>query len=155
NDRSVGIEIANMGAYEDPAELDQWYTRASDNRVVFNPPLSDGATGLRTTPFTATPARPEVVQGRIHDRDLNQYDLTDAQYASLIRLTATLCRVLPRIRAEGPRDGAGAIRRDVLSDAELAAFRGIVGHYHLTEEKIDPGPALDWDRLIAGVRRLD
>ncbi|MCB9857741.1 MAG: N-acetylmuramoyl-L-alanine amidase [Phycisphaerales bacterium] len=153
NDRSVGVEIANMGAYEDPAELDAWYQRDSAGRVVLIPPLTFGATGLRTAEFVAMPARAELVRGRIHDRMLNQYDLTDAQYASLTRLTATLCRVLPRIRPVAPRNVDGEIRSTVLSASELADFSGILGHYHLSESKVDPGPAFDWPRLLDGVRR--
>ena len=36
-----------------------------------------------------------------------------------------------------------------LSDSweEFQAFRGILGHYHITKGKRDPGPAFDWGRL--------
>ncbi len=89
----------------------------------------------------------------IHNRELWQYDLTNAQYESLIRLTATLCRVLPRIRPDAPRTTDGHIRMDALSPEELAEFSGLIGHYHITEDKVDPGPAFDWHRLLSGVRQ--
>ncbi|MCA9254021.1 MAG: N-acetylmuramoyl-L-alanine amidase [Phycisphaerales bacterium] len=153
NDRSVGVEIANMGAYEDASKLDVWYARDASGRVTMAPPLTGGVTGVRTPGFVATPSRGEIVRGRINGRDLNQYDLTDAQYASLIRLTATLCNALPGIRCAAPRDADGAIRDGLLTGDELDAFSGILGHYHVSKTKVDPGPAFDWPRLLEGVRR--
>ena len=101
----------------------------------------------------AYPARNELATGSINGRQLFQYDLTDAQYESLIRLTATLCRVLPRIRADYPRDANGDLRTGMLTPEEMADFNGILGHFHITTDKVDPGPAFDWERLIDGVRK--
>jgi len=154
NDRSVGVEIANIGAYEDPKKLDEWYARDTAGRVFATFPDWYGETGLRSRDFAARPARNELICGEVQGKELCQYDLTDRQYDSLIKLTATLCRVLPRIRPDYPRAADGALRSGVLSDDEMEAFRGILGHYHVTKVKIDPGPALDWDRLIRGVRRI-
>lgn len=155
NDRSVGVEIANMGAYEDPKELEQWYSRDADGRVVFHPIPTDGATGIRTAGFVPRPARKDIVTGRINGRDLNQYDFTDAQYASLIRLAATLRRVLPKIQPVAPRDANGEIQNEILTDEQFAKFSGIVGHWHLSKNKFDPGPAMNWDRVLRGVRRFE
>ncbi len=151
NDRSIGIEIANMGAYAAREALDSWYHRSGTGLPQFLPPLTDGATGIRTPGFVAIPARAEPVFGTINGRGLWQYDLTEPQYDSLIRLTRTICRVLPRIRGDAPRDPQGRVRQDTLSAEELAAFSGLVGHYHLTADKIDPGPAFDWERLLRGL----
>ena len=152
NDRSIGIEIANIGAYPDREVLEQWYGPDDRGRVRVTLPPSMGDGGVRTPGFVAYPSRPEPIRGVVHGQALVQYDLTDAQYDSLIRLTATLCRVLPKIRPDGPRDANGAIRWDVLDEQELAGFRGLLGHYHVSESKVDPGPAFDWERVIAGVR---
>lgn len=154
NDRSIGIEIANMGAYEDRKELGKWYRPGPGGWPVYQAREIDGSTGIRTPGYIAMPARREPVNGRIHDRDLWQYDLTDAQYESLIKLSATLCRVLPRIKPDAPRSRDGTLRTDVLSARELARFSGIAGHYHLTENKVDPGPAMNWKRLLEGISRI-
>lgn len=153
NDRSVGIEIANIGAYEDMKTLDNWYGRDDSGRVRVTLPAWMGDGGLRRKGYVARPARPEPVVGEIHGKELRQYDLTDAQYASLIKLTATLCKVLPKIAPDYPRDAEGRLRTDLLSDEEIANFSGVLGHYHVSDRKVDPGPALDWDRLMRGVRR--
>lgn len=154
NDRSVGIEIANIGAYPDMQTLDKWYARDALGRTYVTFPTRLGASGVRQSEFVARPARNEVVTGKINGRRLYQYDLTDAQYDSLIKLTATLCQVLPRIRPDYPRDAEGRLRTSVLSDEEIAGFSGLLGHWHITERKVDPGPAFDWDRVVDGVYEI-
>ena len=151
NDRSIGIEIANMGAYADAATLAKWY-KPDGGGVVFNPPPTKGATGIRTAGFVARPARPRPITGPIHGKTLVQYDLTNAQYQSLSRLVAAIGRVFPRIRLDAPRGPDGMVRMDLLTADELAHFNGLIGHYHLTKDKTDPGPAFDWDRVIRSAK---
>lgn len=118
NDRSIGIEIANIGAYPSRDEL-----AAAQARV-----------GLPVEP---------VLEGKVHDRQLFQHPFTDAQYRALIKLTAALGRVLPKLRPVAPQ--VTTLAPDHV---------GLVGHYHLTRAKVDPGPAFDWARLISGVEAL-
>jgi len=151
NDRSVGVEIANIGAYGNMKTLNEWYARDAVGRPYLTVPERYGDPGIRTPDFVAHPARDEVVTGEINGRELMQYDLTDAQYESLIKLTATLCEVLPRIRPDYPRDPQGDLRTSVLTDEEMENFSGILGHWHVIKSKVDPGPAFDWDRLLDGV----
>jgi len=153
NDRSVGIEIANIGAYKDMETLDKWYARDDQGRAYVTLPGWMGDGGLRSPNFQAEPSRQEPVQGSIHGKEYLQYDLTDAQYDSLIKLTATLCQVLPRIEPDYPRSADHALFTGKLTDEQMAAFSGVIGHYHITESKIDPGPAFDWDRLLRGVHQ--
>ncbi|MCP4248368.1 MAG: N-acetylmuramoyl-L-alanine amidase [bacterium] len=154
NDRSIGIEIANIGAYEDMKTLDKWYGRDDDGRPYLTLPENMGDGGVRTADFVARPARPEPVEGEIQGRGLRQYDLTDAQYDSLIKLTATVCTVLPRIEVDYPRDTNGRMRTTILSDEENGQFSGLLGHWHVSKAKVDPGPAFDWERLLEGVDEL-
>jgi N-acetylmuramoyl-L-alanine amidase len=123
NDRSIGIEIANVGAYSSDKEL------KSHRR------------GARSAP----------VVGRVQNRRLHQYRFTDAQYDALIELIAALRSALPRIRLDVPRSSSGQYVDTVLSQAELQRFRGILGHYHVSDHKVDPGPAFEWDRLVNGL----
>ena len=155
NDRSVGIEIANIGAYpgKDALILDRWYARDGDGRTRISVPLELDGGGVRTL-GVFRPSRDAPVVGVIQGAELEQYDLTPQQYDSLIRLTATLCTVLPRIRCEAPRDAAGRVIDHKLADDQLAAYSGLLGHYHIQENKTDPGPALDWDRVVLGARKL-
>ena len=154
NDRSVGIEIANIGAYSDMETLNQWYGRDESGRTCVALPSWIGESGVRKPGFVARPARAEIVKGEVNGRQLQQYDLTDAQYDSLIKLTATLCQVLPRIEPDYPRDAEGRLRMSVLSEEEMENFSGVLGHWHVIKSKVDPGPAFDWERVIDGVNEI-
>ena len=36
----------------------------------------------------------------------------------------------------------------------LEKYEGVLGHYHIQTNKTDPGPALDWDKVIGEAREL-
>ncbi len=154
NDRSIGIEIANIGAFPPGAAqpLDQWYRRTPDGRTHLTIPARIANPGVLTPNFRGRPARPGPIAGSVHQQSLLQYDLTPEQYAALTKLTAALCRTFPKLRAEIPRDRSGRVLMRKLPDAELARYRGVLGHFHLQENKVDPGPAFQWERFITDVR---
>ena len=154
NSRSIGIEIAHIGAYppDEPNPLDQWYVKGDDGDVRMAIPAARGKP--RTEGFVPRPARDEPIVGTIHGRRLEQYDFTPEQYEALAHLAATLAEVFPNLKLEAPRDDEGRVRTDVLHESELDRHRGLIAHWHLTENKIDPGPAFDWDRVIDRAARL-
>lgn len=156
NSRSVGIEVANIGAYPSRAAkaLGEWYAHGSDDhgRIIIPPRFGDG--GILTPGFLGRPARPQPVSGEIQATQLVQYDFTPEQYRALIRLTATLCKVFPKLRCDYPRDASGQLVRGKLPDSELAHYQGVLGHYHVQKDKVDPGPAFQWDYVIDGARQL-
>lgn len=151
--------------YIPPAKstLGEWYAREPGGgvRLVLPKWLGDGGVATRGpngepfVPWVVAPTvqgsglRVSVIQGQ----KLVQYPYTPQQEAALVKLAATLCQVLPGIRPECPRDEDGKVASAKLPDDKLAAFTGIMGHYHITTDKIDPGPALDFDALIAATRR--
>lgn len=156
NDRSIGIEIANIGAYPPDAAqpLDEWYQRKPDGSTELTIPARFTDPHLLTLNFHGRPARPSPVSGVVQDQRLVQYDFTPEQYAALAKLTAALCRVFPKIRADYPH----AFFSDEpvtgkLGDRRLARYRGILGHDHIQENKVDPGPAFDWRRFRNAVRQ--
>jgi N-acetyl-anhydromuramyl-L-alanine amidase AmpD len=85
---------------------------------------------------------------------LTQYDFTPEQYRALAHLTAALCKVLPKINCDYPRDEQGNLITRKLDDEALEKFQGVIGHYHIQTNKTDPGPALDWDFVINRARLL-
>ena len=87
-------------------------------------------------------------------KELVQYDFTPEQYKALIKLTATLCKVFPKIKCDYPRDASGKLIPHKLPDEELEKYQGVLGHYHIQTNKTDPGPALQWDYLIDNAQRL-
>lgn len=157
NDRSVGIEIANMGGYppEGKNPFGSWYELDEAGRAKrLTIPAAMGDGGVRTPGFVGRPIRPEAVVGEVQGQPLRMYDLTAEQYDSLTKLTAALCTVLPRIRCDYPRDESGRLVTRKLPDEALASYGGVLGHYHIQANKQDPGPAMQWDRVIDGARRL-
>ena len=170
NDRSIGIEIANIGAYprDKLATLDRWYepdaswwlrepapgeSRGSIPPVRITLPQEYGDGGLRV-PGVYWPDRSQPVVGNIQGQELVMFDLTRQQYESLARLTAALCTVFPNLPCDYPRDGEGGLLTERLSDDQLASYRGLLGHYHIQANKTDPGPALRWERVVGDARRL-
>lgn len=170
NDRSIGIEIANIGAYsaDDPTTpLDRWYepdpgpfrTREERQRWLASPPvppiitipdrLGDG--GVRV-PGRYSAGYQGLVHGQINGREVRMYDFTPEQYAALTKLTAALCEIFPLIKPDYPRDASGTLITTKLSDDQLATFRGVLGHYHIQTNKVDPGPAMNWARVTRAPR---
>lgn len=155
NDRSVGVEIANIGSFPVGGKdaFDRWYARdAGGWRVTIPRDMGNG--GVRTRGFVARPVRDGPVVGEIQERMERMHDLTPQQYDSLVKLTAVLCRALPKIACDYPRDTRGALETRKLTDERLKSYRGLIGHYHIQENKADPGPAFQWERVVEGARRL-
>lgn len=163
NDRSVGIEIANIGAYPVDANgrpvkgtdpLDTWYGPDDEGRVRINLPVALGDGGVRTPGFIGRPARPEPVVGMIQGEMRRMYDLTPEQYESLARLTAALHVALPNIRLDYPREPDGTPVNRALSREDFVRFQGLIGHYHIQDDKQDPGPAFQWEWLVQRARAV-
>lgn len=155
NARSVGVELAQIGAYpldaEGTATLASWYQEDPDGtRVTL--PKSAAELGILTPGFEGYTARKEKILGRVQHEALQQYDYTAEQYDSLVKLTATLCHHFPKIKADVPRDAEGRVLMERMDEAAELDFEGIVGHYHVSKRKVDPGPAFDWRRFLARVR---
>lgn len=153
NPRSVGIEIANMGAYSNTVALKEWYAKDASGHTVLTIPSRLNGGGVRN-PANLRPSRDEMIVGQIHGKTYRQYDLTPQQYEALAKLTATLATVFPKITVDYPRETSGSVIATNLTDAQYKAYTGVLGHYHVQHEKQDPGPAFQWDWLIGRARSL-
>lgn len=155
NSRSIGIEIANIGAYGNRAKnpLDKWYQTGADGKPRLTIPPELGPTGFYNTNASFRPARSEPVTGKIQNQELVQYDFTPEQYRALVKLTAALCRIFPNLPNKYPADAHGNVVPEKLPDAQLDAFQGILGHYHVQRNKVDPGPAFQWEYLKNAVQQ--
>jgi N-acetylmuramoyl-L-alanine amidase len=156
NTRSVGIEIANMGAYPTAGKnpFDTWYGQDDQGRTRITIPERLGDGGVRTPDFIGYPARNEPVRGEVQGKELVQYDFTPEQYEALIKLTAALSAVFPKIKCDYPRDEAGKLITRKLPDEQLTDLRGVIGHFHIQTNKVDPGPAFQWDYVLGNARKL-
>ena len=160
NDRSIGIEIANVGAYPvkpgaaSPDPFASWYTKGPDGKTLLTIPGDPATNGIRNRSITLRPSRDEPIVGVVQGQTLRQFDLTPPQYEALIKLTATLCSIFPRIPCDYPRDPSGKLIPHKLPDDAYTQYRGILGHYHVQANKVDPGPAFQWDTVVGGARKL-
>lgn len=156
NSRSIGIEIANMGAYgnAEKSPLADWYARDARGRTRITIPERFGDGGVLTRNFVGRPRQNDPVVGTIQGRQLTQYDFTPEQYVALAKLTAAVCKALPKIKCDYPRDAQGRLVRHKLPDAELEQFGGLIGHWHIQTNKVDPGPAFNFDYIVNTARRL-
>ncbi|MGH8022784.1 MAG: N-acetylmuramoyl-L-alanine amidase [Limisphaerales bacterium] len=155
NSRSIGIEIANVGAFEltESNPFESWYQH-TNGQTILTVPDAFGAAGILTSNFVGHPARPTPIEGNIQGKDLAQYDFTPRQYQALIKLTATLCKIFPKIRCQYPTNDAGQLITHKLPDDVLTHYEGILGHYHVQTDKVDPGPAFQWDYVVDGARKI-
>jgi len=151
NSNSIGIEIANIGAYGVNATnpFNRYYERDAHGTKLIIPPNS-----ILTQNFLGRPRKNEPVIGTIQKQRLVQYDLTQQQYNALIKLTHALTKIFPKLKLQYPNRN-GELIRETLTPEELLKFGGIVGHFHVQDNKVDPGPALDWNYLINSVKKLN
>ncbi len=156
NNRSVGIEIANIGAYGSPTNkaLAEWYKTEPDGHTVLTIPEAVGPNPERTPNFLGHPVRREPIKGEVQGKELYQYDYTRQQYRALAKLTATLCVIFPKINCDYPREADGKLMTHKLPGPDLKHYQGVLGHYHIQTDKVDPGPALQWDYVIDEARHL-
>lgn len=156
NNRSVGIEIANVGSYSETEKdpMAEWYKKDSDGRTVITIPARFGPSPERTPHFVGRPARREMIIGEVQGKQLHQYDFTPQQYKAIAKLTAALCTIFPRITCDYPREANGTLMTHKIPNEELQNYHGVLGHYHIQTNKVDPGPALQWDYVIGEARRL-
>lgn len=92
----------------------------------------------------------EVFSGRINGGRLVSLGYTDAQYASLIAVLQALVKFFPNLPGEIPIGPDGKVVDRKLQS--FGSFAGIVGHYHVSANKWDPGPGFDWERVVTGIR---
>lgn len=153
NDRSIGIEIAQIGAYAEATKLARLYATDERGQTWLQVPRRDAGRGFLRTGCVVPTARSGLFAGQINGRALIQHDFTAAQYASLAALVRSLRKVFPRIEAAFPVDVQGHVVDRCLTDAEFASFSGVLGHFHIQAEKSDPGVAFDWTALLEALQR--
>jgi N-acetylmuramoyl-L-alanine amidase len=163
NNRSVGIEVANIGAYPvgRSSAFAKWYRTGADGKTFLVVPDAAKSSVFNSS-IDLRPSRNEPVVGAVHGKKLEQYDFTPQQYEALARLTATLCTVFPKIKCDYPRDSSGALLTKQIPTKNskdyqgilYKDYQGIMGHYHVQTDKTDPGPAFQWDWLIQTSRKL-
>jgi N-acetylmuramoyl-L-alanine amidase len=155
NTRSIGIEIAQIGAYDPHQQnpLAAWYQEERNGRTRVTIPKQFDGGGQRIPQFIGRPMRSKPVTGTIQSQELIQYDFTPQQYEALVKLGATLCRTFPKLKCDFPRDASRQLIPCKLPEAALTNYQGFLGHFHIQTNKVDPGPAFQWQWMMDKIQR--
>ena len=165
NDASVGVELAHVGAVEEEDEKASEF-RDDDDAGRFGKKIARGTVNgrrLAQSPFedaqyealarlTAALAREFPALAETFGPREPEDTSAEAKLAAEIERVKngeSLAEAEDKRRNERRR-----VRGEKLADAELRAFRGALGHWHVQANKFDPGPAFDWDRYEARTRAL-
>lgn len=90
--------------------------------------------------YQTGPHKRDVKTCRINGHPILAYDYTKAQYESFALLGRELRRLLPNIPAEFPQAMPGKQQWNTIPKQASTRFAGYIGHYHLWNQKWDPGP---------------
>ena len=113
NTYSIGVEFCNRG---DAKKEPNYY--------------SSGRFGPQRKP----------VPVKINNNTILAFEFTKAQLDGFVSLGRALQRLLPNLPAEFPQASPGQQSWDTLPASTTFGFSGYIGHYHLTNQKWDPGP---------------
>jgi N-acetylmuramoyl-L-alanine amidase len=128
--RTIGIELSNIG-----------FLNKVGNNLVSDHDSTDVYCSLaETSQYVAlkTPFR-----GKSYFATY-----TPKQYESLVALLRFLTKRYPIKRALLPE----AQRYTLLTESQLNAFSGIISHANVRPDKLDIGPAFDWQRVANGLK---
>lgn len=133
--RSVAIALNNLMA-----------NLADDPDAAPYPPADDDPE--RAEAYARHP-RPRSGLSSINATKVQAFGYTEAQYRSLGSLLRGLAALFPALAAGTPRDHRGNVT--LMAAADTAALKGIVAHWHLSFDYLDPGPAFDWPAVDAAL----
>jgi len=129
----ASMRCAHAGSADD---TNQDGVRVSGNSTTIGIEIVNPA--LRSAPPRGLP-RPMITE-TIHGEKATVTGFTPAQVTSTIALVRSLCRAYG-LPFAFPMDGA-AVLATTMPELEFKAFRGVLGHLHLTSRKRDPGIAI-------------
>ncbi|HOU54382.1 MAG TPA: peptidoglycan recognition family protein [Myxococcota bacterium] len=153
---SSHFQIDRDGTVYQAADIaDMTWHAAGLNAVTVGFDLNNTAVNLlsnpeATAPYGGLPSKDEVINGGT----FRSWTYSDEQYRALIAVLRVLKNELG-IQPVFPLDQDGGILRRVLVDPPPDQFSGIQCHWHSDVQKWDPGPGLDWQRILAGLRQED
>lgn len=155
NMQSVGIDLNNLLLPFHPGDPDKPY------RVA----VGAGHDEQFQDPLYRRPEASEFEYMKLQNSVIRSYGYTDQQYQALTALLRALSAELPLLSPSTeedenpiprhPMDEKGKVIATALQDGDAQGWRGVLGHWHITPGKWDPGPGFDWDRMYHSLRGED
>jgi N-acetyl-anhydromuramyl-L-alanine amidase AmpD len=150
---STHVMIGRDGHVYQAADLaDRTYHAGSMNNVAIGIDLNNRAHNLLSEPHAELDGGEPSPVRTINGGSFRSWNYTEAQYASLVEVLRVLVDALG-IEPVFPMDEQGSILYSVVDSPPAEAFKGFLCHWHITPQKWDPGPGLDWEAILAGLRR--
>ncbi len=91
------------------------------------------------------------MERKIQTGRLKTWGYSPIQYESLILMTKLFVREL-NLAKSYPMGPDGQVISELLVDDDIKKLKGFVAHWHLCDSRWDPGPAFDWERVLAGMQ---
>lgn len=123
----------------DPCAVDTWDAGRFNSRSIGIEVVCYGHRRFRALVPKAGRDRPHYMT-RLHGRRLMLANYYPEQMRSVIALVDALTDALPAIPRRVPLEPDGSPVLRELAREEADATAGVVGHFHLTARKLDPGP---------------
>ncbi len=150
---STHLMIERDGRVYQCADLaDRAYHAGSMNNVAVGIDLNNRAHNLLSEPNAELDGGVPSPIRTINGGSFRSWNYTDAQYDSLVEVLRVLVDALG-IEPVFPLDEQGSILYSVVDSPPADQFKGFLCHWHITPQKWDPGPGLDWEVILAGLRR--
>ncbi len=91
------------------------------------------------------------VEMKIQTGLLKTWGYAPIQYESLILLLKLFVREIDLAKSF-PMGPNGKVVGELLVEDDVKKLKGFVAHWHLCDSRWDPGPAFDWERVLAGLQ---
>ena len=141
--RELGVEYlidpwGIVWQFADPAKLDVFDVKTISPRSVGTEITNYGF--RRPGQPIPRPGRDRpIYRTQLNGRARSFAAFTPWQLKALLALDAGLRTVCPAIKKQIPRNGNGRLIRRKLKKAELDNYSGVLGHFHVSSRKLDPG----------------
>jgi len=141
--RSLGVEFCigasgDVWQFADPAITDTFDAGIANRRSAGVEIVSYGFRRKQDDVPTAALAREHEWRRINRERQLFA-KFYPAQLASFLALAVALSAAIPTLPLQIPRNAWGKPLARTMSKRELAQFSGILGHFHVSRRKLDPG----------------
>lgn len=143
NKRELGIEFylddeGNIYQFCDPILVDTFDAGAVNPRSIG---IEIKSYGFRTKAADIPSAgRSRVVREEtINNSKIRAAQFTEKQLIALEALIKAVCEAMPSIPMQIPVGADGKPTNKIMTPKQLREYKGLIGHYHISSKKFDPG----------------
>jgi len=114
-------------------------------------PANSYTVGIEIASRGVAPSLPQAPRESYADRVHGVERLFLAFYKDQVTATRTLCRDLCdllQLPFKFPTSEDGSVKRVLLTGSELSTWRGMLGHMHVSQKKVDPSPHI-YEELLS------